>query len=54
MEQNDYPNVIDTCKKYGTQDPGLWVQALSYFARKETDCKTQIMEVLSRILLALS
>ncbi|XP_031570001.1 vacuolar protein sorting-associated protein 11 homolog [Actinia tenebrosa] len=49
MEQNDYHNVIDTCKKYGVQDPGLWVQALSYFARKETDCKTQIMEVLSHI-----
>jgi len=26
------------------------VQALSYFARRETDCKSQIMEVLSHIL----
>ncbi|KAK3753540.1 hypothetical protein QZH41_018510 [Actinostola sp. cb2023] len=49
MEQNDYVNVIDTCKKHGNQDSGLWVQALSYFARKETNCKVQIMEVLSCI-----
>ncbi|XP_022806826.1 vacuolar protein sorting-associated protein 11 homolog [Stylophora pistillata] len=49
MEQNEYSHVIDTCKKYGTSDPSLWVQALSYFARRETDCKSQIMEVLSYI-----
>ena len=33
-----------------TLDTSLWVQALSYFARRETDCKSQIMEVLSHIL----
>ena len=33
-----------------TKDPSLWVQALSYFARRETDCRAQIMEVLSHIL----
>ncbi|EDO40103.1 predicted protein [Nematostella vectensis] len=49
MEQNDYTNVIDTCKKHGAQDPSLWVQALSYFARKESNCKDQIIEVLSHI-----
>ena len=31
------------------QDTNLWVQALAYFARKEENCKTQIMEVLSHI-----
>ena len=31
------------------QDNNLWVQALAYFARKEENCKTQIMEVLSHI-----
>ncbi|KAL9962701.1 hypothetical protein ACROYT_G031830 [Oculina patagonica] len=51
MEQNEYSHVIDTCKKYGTLDASLWVQALSYFARRETDCKSQIMEVLAHILL---
>lgn len=32
------------------QDPNLWVQALGYFARKEENCKQQIMEVLAHIL----
>ncbi|XP_068706072.1 vacuolar protein sorting-associated protein 11 homolog isoform X2 [Montipora foliosa] len=49
MEQNEYGHVIDTCKKYGNLDTSLWVQALSYFARRETDCKSQIMEALSHI-----
>ena len=30
-------------------DPHLWTQALAYFARKEENCKTQIMEVLTHI-----
>ena len=34
---------------YRTSDPGLWIQALAYFARKEEDCKQQIVEVLSHI-----
>lgn len=32
-----------------TQDPNLWVQALSYFATKEKDCKPYIVDVLSQI-----
>ncbi|KAJ3086934.1 hypothetical protein HK102_012146 [Quaeritorhiza haematococci] len=36
MDAEDYPKVILTCKKYGTQDPTLWTQALSYFAEKAT------------------
>ena len=34
---------------HSRQDPSLWSQALSYFARKEEDCKKHIMEVLDRI-----
>jgi hypothetical protein len=30
-------------------DSGLWVQALAYFAKREENCKSQIMEVLSQI-----
>ena len=41
--------IIDACKKYGTADRNLWVQALSYFAGKEDDCKAQISEVLAHI-----
>ncbi|XP_070533237.1 vacuolar protein sorting-associated protein 11 homolog [Ptychodera flava] len=52
MENDDpeeYINIIDACKRFGQQDPSLWVQALSYFAGKEENCKPQIMEVLSHI-----
>ncbi|XP_022091158.1 vacuolar protein sorting-associated protein 11 homolog isoform X2 [Acanthaster planci] len=49
MENNEYDQVIDTCKRHGTQDPNLWVQTLSYFARKEENCKQYIVEVLSQI-----
>ncbi|KAK3611536.1 hypothetical protein CHS0354_016470 [Potamilus streckersoni] len=49
MEHNEIPHVIDTCKKFGQHDPQLWVQALSYFAKKEESCKSQLMEVLSNI-----
>ncbi|XP_069106820.1 vacuolar protein sorting-associated protein 11 homolog isoform X1 [Argopecten irradians] len=49
MEHDDFVHVIDTCKKFGGQDSNLWVQALSYFARKEDNCKSQLMEVLSHI-----
>jgi len=28
----------------------LWIQALAYFARKEENCKPQIVEVLNNIL----
>ena len=34
-------------------DSNLWTQALAYFARKEENCRTQIMEVLSRILFSI-
>ena len=34
---------------FSTQDAGLWSQALSYFAKKEEDCKEHIIVVLNRI-----
>ncbi|XP_071483682.1 vacuolar protein sorting-associated protein 11 homolog [Diadema antillarum] len=49
MEHNSYDQIIDACKRYGNQDPNLWVQALSYFAAKEENCKPFIVEVLSQI-----
>eukprot|EP00795_Rhopilema_esculentum_P008547 gene8547-14548_t len=49
MEHNDHDAIIDNCKKYGRQDTSLWSQALSYFARKEEDCRSQIREVLEHI-----
>ncbi|RUS74031.1 hypothetical protein EGW08_018205 [Elysia chlorotica] len=49
MEHNEYVHVIESCKKFGQQDPQLWVQALSYFACKEENCKSQLMETLTHI-----
>lgn len=49
MEHNSYDQIIEACKRYGNQDPHLWVQALSYFAAKEENCKPFIVEVLSQI-----
>ncbi|PIK58361.1 putative vacuolar protein sorting-associated protein 11-like, partial [Apostichopus japonicus] len=49
MDHEKYGNILDVCKRYGTQDPNLWVQALSYFAMKQKDCKPFIVDVLSQI-----
>ena len=44
-----FKEILDICKKYGPSDRNLWVEALSYFASKEDDCKTYLMEVLNHI-----
>jgi hypothetical protein len=50
IEMNDYFNVLDTCKRYGTQDSNLWIQALQYFSkREEYNCKEYIMQILAQI-----
>ncbi|XP_065843977.1 vacuolar protein sorting-associated protein 11 homolog [Oscarella lobularis] len=49
MEQDEYQNVIATCQQHGTKEPNLWILALSYFARKEEDCKDYIADVLAHI-----
>jgi len=49
MEHKEFVHVIEACKKFGQADPQLWIQALSYFAGKEENCKSQLMETLSNI-----
>lgn len=49
MDRGKYSDVIETCKRHGDQDPGLWVQALSYFANKEEACDEEIIDVLNHI-----
>jgi vacuolar protein sorting-associated protein 11 len=50
MYHNDYAMILDTCKKYGTQDPNLWIQALHYFSKlEEYNCKDYIMQILAYI-----
>ncbi|CAH2319593.1 vacuolar sorting-associated 11 homolog [Pelobates cultripes] len=49
MQNDQYQEVIQACERYGEQESCLWEQALSYFARKEEDCKEHIATVLGHI-----
>lgn len=49
MDHNDYDAVIEDCKNHGGKDPSLWSQALSYFTKKDGDCKSHIIDVLNHI-----
>uniref|UniRef100_A0A8C0GXI5 VPS11 core subunit of CORVET and HOPS complexes n=2 Tax=Chelonoidis abingdonii TaxID=106734 RepID=A0A8C0GXI5_CHEAB len=49
MQNEQYRKVIEVCELYGDQETCLWEQALSYFARKEEDCKEYITAVLKHI-----
>ncbi|XP_052796081.1 vacuolar protein sorting-associated protein 11 homolog [Mya arenaria] len=48
MDNDAYDLVIQTCNNFGNQDPSLWVQALSYFSKKE-NLKQQLGVVLHNI-----
>ncbi|XP_036923457.1 vacuolar protein sorting-associated protein 11 homolog isoform X1 [Sturnira hondurensis] len=49
MQHEQYRQVIAVCECHGEQEPSLWEQALSYFARKEEDCKEYVAAVLKHI-----
>ncbi|XP_044522310.1 vacuolar protein sorting-associated protein 11 homolog isoform X2 [Gracilinanus agilis] len=49
MQHEQYRQVIAVCERHGEQEPCLWEQALSYFARKEEDCKEYVAAVLKHI-----
>ncbi|XP_036179944.1 vacuolar protein sorting-associated protein 11 homolog isoform X1 [Myotis myotis] len=49
MQHEQYRQVIEVCERHGEQEPSLWEQALSYFARKEEDCKEYVAAVLKHI-----
>ncbi|XP_071068473.1 vacuolar protein sorting-associated protein 11 homolog isoform X2 [Dasypus novemcinctus] len=49
MQHEQYRQVIAVCERHGEQEPSLWEQALSYFARKEEDCKEYVAAVLKHI-----
>lgn len=49
MDNNEYISILSQCKKHGDKDPSLWVQALSYFAEKDGDCRKEITEILNTI-----
>lgn len=49
MQHEQYRQVLAVCERHGEQEPSLWEQALSYFARKEEDCKQYVAAVLKHI-----
>lgn len=49
MQHEQYRQVVAVCERHGEQEPSLWEQALSYFARKEEDCKEYVAAVLRHI-----
>lgn len=50
MEQNNYFQILETCKRYGHQDPNLWIQSLQYFSKREGhNCKDYVVQILSNI-----
>ena len=48
MDNDESDEIVATCRKYGDEDPQLWVQALSYFSKlKRADgCKKEIEQIL--------
>lgn len=48
MDNEESDEIVATCRKYGDDDPQLWVQALSYFSKlKRADgCEKEIEQIL--------
>lgn len=48
MDNKETDEIVGTCKKYGNEDPQLWVQALSYFSKlREADgSRKEIQQIL--------
>ena len=49
MDQNNYSEIISTCKKFFRQDSNLWIQTLQYFSKKDDNCKEYIVDILNYI-----
>jgi hypothetical protein len=45
MEKKSYNKLIETCKKYGKNNPKLWQQALIYFADQPASTAPHLKEV---------
>ena len=48
MDNKEIEEIVATCRKYGDEDPQLWIQALSYFSKlKRADgCRQEIQQIL--------
>lgn len=38
-DKNDAEKIIETCSRFSSQDPSLWITAFTYFINEETDQK---------------
>lgn len=47
IDSNDQIKVLETCERYGNDDPNLWIDALWYFST--TDETDRIIQVLNRM-----
>jgi hypothetical protein len=48
MDNKESEEIVATCRKYGDEDPQLWIQALNYFSKlKRADgCRQEIQQIL--------
>ena len=49
MEHDDFPNILETCQKFGDDDANLWVQALTYFGARLDFPQLYIEQILAQI-----
>ena len=49
MEHDDFPNILETCQKFGDDDTNLWVQALTYFGARPDFPQQYIEQILAQV-----
>ena len=50
MGKGEYEELVRACKKFGSTDPNLWIQTLSYFsAQNNAQAQSKISDVLNHI-----
>ncbi|KAJ3424482.1 vacuolar protein sorting-associated protein 11 [Anaeramoeba flamelloides] len=49
MEIHNYEKVVSSCKKYGDDQPNIWMQVLNYFACIDKDVSEYIKQILESV-----
>ncbi|KAI9137953.1 hypothetical protein BKA69DRAFT_1127735 [Paraphysoderma sedebokerense] len=50
IDTNDFQKVIQAALQYGSRDPTIWIQVLSFFGSKHDECEKELTETLNNIL----
>jgi len=55
IKSQDYPRIVEVCKKFGASDQNLWIQALSFFVveQEKFPSNTEVSECIEDILTSL-